>query len=482
MQLRLCDPFGHSGFSQETPQLILSLLSDMLQLDWLPGASGIAVSCPQTGCRKPASRSLSTHSTGRDASNLPSKPSEPVSSPLGSNELAITVDTVVNTPSNGSARKLTTSDNITMGCVLIDKTGHSQLTHCRGLCTAPTSAPLPSRPLITSHPTTSTLAGAVNSHPTFPTTANAFLTPQSNPLSSPHPAPTEVADHSMSFQAVIPPILPGGDCCYCHDVGAWWQAAVLLCQHLAPASPPPWPEVELNAEKIVKITKFKEVRTWRCVTCTDIAIGTAPQAASCCQPSSLVDFTSKKAEPSNDAFEVTYFPTLEELMCLPSIIRVIYQLVRCLYVPKAASSVSPAANSLMKSTAQRMHSTTSSSTHSRSGRPSLPQSSLGSCSTAKKAAASLSASSILTELDTGCPPVIGRLFSGQVLLLFSPPRDPVRLQAVIECLSFLFRVGDALTLVFKAAERAVVREAAAAAAAASASSSTAGGFHTLGSS
>lgn len=35
-QLKLGDPFGHGGFTQETPQLVLSLLSDMLNLTWMP--------------------------------------------------------------------------------------------------------------------------------------------------------------------------------------------------------------------------------------------------------------------------------------------------------------------------------------------------------------------------------------------------------------------------------------------------------------
>lgn len=36
LKLKLSDPFGHSGFTQEASQLVLSLLSDMLQLNWLP--------------------------------------------------------------------------------------------------------------------------------------------------------------------------------------------------------------------------------------------------------------------------------------------------------------------------------------------------------------------------------------------------------------------------------------------------------------
>ncbi|VUZ57119.1 unnamed protein product, partial [Hymenolepis diminuta] len=35
-QLKISDPFGHGGFTQETPQLVLSLLSDMLNLTWMP--------------------------------------------------------------------------------------------------------------------------------------------------------------------------------------------------------------------------------------------------------------------------------------------------------------------------------------------------------------------------------------------------------------------------------------------------------------
>lgn len=54
--MKLCDPFGHTGFTQEAPLLVLSLLSDMLQLTWVPMALRSADS------KQPKSPSVTTKS------------------------------------------------------------------------------------------------------------------------------------------------------------------------------------------------------------------------------------------------------------------------------------------------------------------------------------------------------------------------------------------------------------------------------------
>ncbi|VDL99008.1 unnamed protein product [Schistocephalus solidus] len=310
-QIRLCDPFGHTGFTQETPQLVLCLLTDMLQLRWIP--CGLI---SNTSDQRPPDRQ-----------------------PFYSHK-------------------------------------------CLGHCTAPSPTVPP-----TSAPGVSGLA--------------ALMAPAG-------------ANDSTSC------------CLYCQDVCYWFEMASRLCQHLAPASPPALPRLELTVEAVRAFTVKPDYPTWRKNLASNSAVKHTGARALDGATSTSCPFnsTSTSMEPS-DADLVTFPPTL----------RLIYQLFRCMMGVQGCAGVaySPCT---------------------------VPDDSLRSISTeeASRVPADGASSSSTAAGDQNAN-ATGVSSNADAFKGFKshPPRDPVILRNILECLTFLVRVGNVLQNVLNAALRTAER-------------------------
>ncbi|KAL5112757.1 hypothetical protein TcWFU_008571 [Taenia crassiceps] len=324
-QLKLGDPFGHGGFTQETPQLVLSLLSDMLNLTWMP-----------TGLRN-----------GVDKHN--------------SNE---------NVRLRSQLRRMTSA----------------AANRCMGHCTAPSP---------------------VSSQQTTPTVAATGLTGSG--------ASGNLAALLSATQAATAAAVAVGEddfCAYCQDVCWWFELASLLCQHLAPASPPALPRLELSTSAIGAFLTRPDYPKW----CTGLAASETMRRTE----GSRLGFIEDDRLQTQEALDTNSTePTEADLLCFPPTLRFIYQLLRCLMGKSGCAGVSYFI---------RTQSSTEPEGRSPAGSEDQQWSS----------------------------------FEGRA------PRDPVVLRHLLECLNCLVRIGNALQNILNAAARAAEMAAAAATAAATA--------------
>uniref|UniRef100_A0A5K3EPD0 Zf-AD domain-containing protein n=1 Tax=Mesocestoides corti TaxID=53468 RepID=A0A5K3EPD0_MESCO len=297
-QLKLTDPFGHAGFTQEAPQLVLALLSDMLHLTWMPaGLRG-------EGSRLPRNRA-----------------------PAG---------------------------------------GHgSSSSSCLGHCTAPAPVANCQNP-----PAAGGAGGSL---------AALFSATQSTA--------GQVDDDF---------------CAYCQDVCWWFEMASQLCCHIAPASPPALPKLELSATAIGAFLIPPAFPKW----CTGLA---ASEIARRTEVKNLGFVSDDHSQPPTAMDTDSTEPSEADLQSFPPTLRFIYQLLRCLMGKWGCAGVSYVPK---------------------------PQTS--------------------GEDSDGT----------QVVYEGRTPRDPVVLRHLLECLNYLVRVGNALQNILNAAARAAEISAASASVAA----------------
>ncbi|VDD80435.1 unnamed protein product [Mesocestoides corti] len=296
--LKLTDPFGHAGFTQEAPQLVLALLSDMLHLTWMPaGLRG-------EGSRLPRNRA-----------------------PAG---------------------------------------GHgSSSSSCLGHCTAPAPVANCQNP-----PAAGGAGGSL---------AALFSATQSTA--------GQVDDDF---------------CAYCQDVCWWFEMASQLCCHIAPASPPALPKLELSATAIGAFLIPPAFPKW----CTGLA---ASEIARRTEVKNLGFVSDDHSQPPTAMDTDSTEPSEADLQSFPPTLRFIYQLLRCLMGKWGCAGVSYVPK---------------------------PQTS--------------------GEDSDGT----------QVVYEGRTPRDPVVLRHLLECLNYLVRVGNALQNILNAAARAAEISAASASVAA----------------
>ncbi|VDL19536.1 unnamed protein product [Hymenolepis diminuta] len=349
-QLKISDPFGHGGFTQETPQLVLSLLSDMLNLTWMP--------------------TLLRNHSGADIRRF--------KHPL-------------RRPNSGS------SSNSSISC---GGGGGG----CLGHCTAP--SPVSSQHNGPNGPSNGGSIGAGGS--SLPSGNLAAL------LSA-----TQSAAAVMT--SGVPVVISEDDfCAYCQDVCWWFELASLLCHHLAPASPPALPRLELSVTAISafltkpgeSLEETADIRKkysqqdlhfghnypkW----CTGLAANDTNRR--------LDEQSQSKVVLDRDSTE----PSEADLLSFPPTLRFIYQLLRCLMGKPGCAGVSyiirPQLNSMSTDTEGE------------------------------------------TNEDNE---------SLRVLYEGLTPRDPVVLRHLLECLNYLVRVGNALQNILNAAARAAEMAAA----------------------
>ncbi|VDK37270.1 unnamed protein product, partial [Dibothriocephalus latus] len=215
-------------------------------------------------------------------------------------------------------------------------------------------------------------------------------------------------------------------CLFCQDVCYWFEMASRLCQHLAPASPPALPRLELTVEAVRALNVKPDYPKWRKNLASNDAVKHADARAldEATSSSSSVASANASMEPS-DADLATFPPTL----------RLIYQLFRCLMGVKGCAGVAYSAYT-GASDSRRSTSTDESSR--------VPADGASSSSTAAG------------ELDDNAPGIHSNedTFKG---FESHPPRDPVILRNILECLTFLVRVGNVLQNVLTAALRAAER-------------------------
>ncbi|KAL7061758.1 hypothetical protein AAHC03_0811 [Spirometra sp. Aus1] len=310
-QLRLCDPFGHTGFTQETPQLVLCLLTDMLQLRWTP-----------SGLNSEASEQ-----------RLPDRQS------LLSNK-------------------------------------------CLGHCTAPSPTVSP-----TSAPGVSGLAALM--------------------------ATTGASDSA--------------NCClFCQDVCYWFEMASRLCQHLAPASPPALPRLDLTVEAVRAFNVKPDYPKWRKNLASNDAVKHVDVRALDEVASTSSSFSSLSASME---------PCEADLLTFPPTLRLIYQLFRCLMGVKGCAGVAYSPQTGPDDSFRNIPTDEFSR---------VPADGASSSSTAAG------------DADYSAPviPLSEDSFKG---FQSHPPRDPVVLRNILECLTFLVRVGNVLQNVLNAAHRSAER-------------------------
>ncbi|VDN97331.1 unnamed protein product [Rodentolepis nana] len=252
-QLKISDPFGHGGFTQETPQLVLSLLSDMLNLTWMPTAL----------------RNHLDADTRRFKHHLCR-------------------------PNSGPSTKTISS-------------GGGEVV-CLGHCTAP--SPINSQ----------------QNGPNGPSNRGSIGT-NGNSLSSSNLAALLSATQSgaAAMAAVMPVVIGEEDfCAYCQDVCWWFELASLLCYHLAPASPPALPRLELSVSAISSFLTKPDYPKW----CTGLAANDTNRRLDEKSQSKVV-IDPNSTEPSE-----------ADLLSFPPTLRFIYQLLRCLMGKPGCAGVS----------------------------------------------------------------------------------------------------------------------------------------------
>nr|CDS16594.1 protein unc 79 [Echinococcus granulosus] len=318
-QLKLSDPFGHGGFTQETPQLVLSLLSDMLNLTWMPA-----------GLR---------NGVYKDGGN----------------------------------------ENIRSRTQLRRMTSMTTASRCMGHCTAPSP---------------------VSSQQSAPTVG--VVGPAGSGASG------NLAALLSATQAAVAAVGDDDFCAYCQDVCWWFELASLLCHHLAPASPPALPRLELSTSAVGAFLTRPDYPKW----CTGLAASEIMRRTDGSRSGPVEDERSPAQEALGlDSME----PSEADLLGFPPALRFIYQLLRCLMGKSGCAGVSYFI---------RTQSSTGTEAESRAKSEEQPR----------------------------------IAFEGRT------PRDPVVLRHLLECLNCLIRVGNVLQNILNAAARAAEMAAAAAAA------------------